>query len=171
MTTLCKGRFLSLEKTGDWEYCTRHNAHCVVTIVAINDSGELLLTEQFRPPLNSAVIELPAGLVGDDPEQPDERRSDAAGRELEEECGYRAGALSELTHGPISAGLTDEVVHFYRAWDLEQTGDGGGVAGEDITVHAVPLDQVPDWLADCSKRGLLVDPKVWTGLYFLTIES
>jgi len=38
---------------------------------------------------------------------------------------------------------------------------------ENITVHAVPLAEVHDWLEAKAKSGLLVDPKLYAGLYFL----
>ena len=167
MTTLYRGRFLSLKKSGTWEYCSRENARAVVAVVAITDEGRLLLTQQHRPPLGADAIELPAGLVGDDEGFEHESLSSAARRELEEECGYRAETLRELTHGPTSGGLTDEVIHFFHATELSRTGDGGGVDGEDITVHAVALEDIDQFMADRSAEGMLIDPKVYAGLYFL----
>ena len=55
------------------------------------------------------MIELPAGLVGDEPGQEAETLEQAAQRELEEEVGYRADQMTVLTHAVSSAGLTDEV--------------------------------------------------------------
>jgi ADP-ribose pyrophosphatase len=45
-------------------------------------------------------------------------------------------------------------------------GPGGGIAGEDITVHEVPLDQVRDWLRERERTGLTVAAKVYAGLFF-----
>lgn len=167
MTTLYQGRFLTLLRSGTWEYCTRGNARAVVAVVALTDNDTLLLTEQFRPPLNATVIELPAGLVGDDEGFEHESLESAARRELEEECGYVAEQFRELTHGPTSGGLTDEVVHIFQATSLTRTGDGGGVEGEDITVHDVPLAQLDAFLAARNQEGMLIDPKVYAGLYFV----
>ena len=47
---------------------------------------------------------------------------------------------------------------------LSRLGRGGGVDGESITVHEVPLAQVPAWLSSREAAGTLVDPKVWAGL-------
>jgi hypothetical protein len=66
-----KGRFLGLKERDHWEYAYRTNASGVVVLVPVTDAGELVLVEQYRIPVKSRVLELPAGLVGDngDPEE------------------------------------------------------------------------------------------------------
>lgn len=171
MTTpaiLHAGRFLELVALGGWEFVRRRQASAVVGIVAVTPARELLLVEQARVPLGARVIELPAGLVGD--ERADEDLLDAANRELEEETGWRATRLRVLARGPSSAGLTSEVTTLVRADGLTRAGAGGGVAGEDITVHAVPLTQAPAWLAARAADGMLVDHKVHAALWWLAQE-
>lgn len=165
--TLYAGDYLRLCRTGTWEYVQRVNARGAVVIVAVTPDDRLLLVEQPRPALAAPVIELPAGLVGDIAGAEDEALSVAAARELEEETGWRPKRLSYLTGGPPSAGLSGETLWFYRAHELERTGDGGGDDSEDITVHAIALDEVDVWLADKAAAGVPVDPKVFTGLYFI----
>ncbi len=161
---LGEGRFLRLVRRRGWEYAERTNARAVVVIVAVTPDGRLLLTEQYREPVAAPVIELPAGLVGDRPDQPDEALGAAARRELVEETGYDADAVEALTAGPPSAGLSSEVVTVVRATGLRRVGAGGGEAGETIRVHAVALADVPAWLAEQARAGRLVDPKVWAAL-------
>ena len=62
---LGEGRFLRLVDDHTWEYVERRNATGVVAIVAVTPAGELLLTEQHRPAVGTAVIDLPAGLAED----------------------------------------------------------------------------------------------------------
>jgi ADP-ribose pyrophosphatase len=164
--TLYEGRFLRMVRQGRWEYVQRTKASAVVAIIATTPAHEILLIEQPRVPLGSSIIELPAGLVGDDIGHEDEPLIDAAKRELDEETGYSALTWSVLTRGPTSAGLTNEVITLLRASDAMRTGTGGGVAGEQITVHAIPLTTVSTWLAAREKTGQLVDPKVYAGLWF-----
>lgn len=168
--TLCQGRFLRLRRRGRWEFAERLNPGGAVAIVAVTPAGELLLVEQYRAPLGENVIELPAGLVGDRPGDEREDWREAAGRELREETGWRAGRFEKLTEGPTTAGLSNETVILARAYDLERTGEGGGDRTEDIVVHPVPLDAVFDWLAERERRGIPADPKVYAGLYFLGRE-
>ncbi|EGO53520.1 hypothetical protein NEUTE1DRAFT_92869 [Neurospora tetrasperma FGSC 2508] len=83
--------------TRTWEHAERTtrpegSAFDGVSVVAIleKDTGrEILLEKQYRPPLDKICIELPAGLVdtGETAEQ-------AAVRELKEETGYVAQALT-----------------------------------------------------------------------------
>lgn len=168
--TLYAGRFLRLLRRGRWEYAERVHPGGAVAIVALTPDGCLLLVEQFRAPMGHAVIELPAGLVGDEPGRETEAWEAAAARELEEETGWRAGRMERLTGGPTTAGLSNETVVLVRAFDLKQVGEGGGDASEDITVHAVRLPEVADWLAAREHDGLPPDPKIFAALYFLERE-
>lgn len=165
--TLHEGRYLRLMRRGRWEYAERVNPGGAVAIVAVTPDGELLLVEQYRAPLGHAVIELPAGLVGDETGSESESWEKAAARELVEETGWRAERFERLTEGPTTAGLSNETVILARARELTRVGDGGGDASEDITVHAVPVARVPGWLAERERRGQPPDPKVYAGLYFI----
>ena len=165
--TLYAGKFLSLVKEGRWEYVDRIGATGAAIIVAVTNEQKLLLVEQFRIPVHSRTIELPAGIVGDEPGGADECLADAAMRELLEETGYAADHIEALTAGPASSGLTSEVVTLLLASGLKRVNAGGGVAHENITVHEVPLNGAHDWLARKADEGLLIEPKVYAGLYFL----
>ena len=168
--TLGKGRFLALLDREGWEYCARLTGHAVVAVAAVTDGEELILTEQYRPPVAAPVIELPAGLVGDEPGTENEAARTAAARELEEETGYRAGSLEWVGHGPSSAGLSSEIIHFFTARELTRVGPGGGTGNEDITVLTVALAEVDEWLAARVDDGCLIDPKVYAGLWWLGVE-
>jgi ADP-ribose pyrophosphatase len=109
---------------------------------------------------------LPAGLAGAGARPAGEPLEAAARRELVEETGWDATALERVAAGPPSAGVTSEVVTFFRARSLAKVGAGGGVEGEAITVHEVPLEGVEAFLAAREAAGVLVDPKVWAGLLF-----
>jgi ADP-ribose pyrophosphatase len=50
---------------------------------------------------------------------------------------------------------------------LRRIGPGGGVASEDITVHEAPLAGIATWLETKAKAGILIDPKVYAGLFFV----
>jgi ADP-ribose pyrophosphatase len=162
---LYTGRFLEIVARDGWEFVRRRNASAVVGIVAITPAGELLLVEQQRIPVGGPVIELPAGLVGD--EQADEDILVAAARELVEETGWEPTTCQILTRGPSSAGLTGEISTLIRAGGLRRVSSGGGIEGEAITVHAIPTAEVPNWLAERARHGVLIDHKIHAALWWI----
>lgn len=165
--TLYEGRFLRVRRRGRWEYVQRVAANGAVHIVAVTPEKNLLLVEQYRAPVDARVIELPAGIVGDEAAHRGESPEDAAARELVEETGYRPARVERLHDAPSTPGLSSEIIALVRARDLERVGAGGGVHGEDITVHEVPLNEVDDWLAARVDEGRMVDYRVYAGLYFM----
>ena len=161
-----EGRYLRMVVDGHWEYVERvHAQGMAVIIIAVTPDDDVLFVEQYRIPLGARTIEMPAGLVGDD--NAHDTLEDAARRELIEETGWKATAVNVLLVGPTSAGMTSERIAFVRATGLTRVGDGGGVAGEDITVHAVPRHDAPAWLMQKSREGYEVDLKLWAGLWMI----
>lgn len=166
MTELHAGRYLRLVVRNGWEFVERPGIHGIVLVVAVTPADRLLLVEQWREAVGARVLELPAGLAGDTGSPANEPLEEAARRELVEETGWDASALERLTVGPPSAGVTSEIVTFFRARGLSKVGPGGGVEGEAITVHEVPLASIEAFVASREAEGTLVDPKVWAGLWF-----
>ena len=155
--TMWEGRFIVARREGKWEYVGRTRSIHAAVILAIDD-GHVLLVEQYRVPLKARCLELPAGLVGD--ETAGEEISVAAGRELEEETGYRADRIVDLGRFASSPGMVSETFTLVRAEGLTRVGDGGGVEGEDIVVHRVRLEDVPRFVADKRAEGLIMDVKL-----------
>ena len=162
---LFEGRFLRVKRKDRWEYVERCKTSGVVGILAITDNRELILVEQFRVPVNKRVIEIPAGLAGDIAGKENEALAEAAKRELREETGYEAQRMEYLAEGPSSAGLSTEVISFFRAAELKKVSKGGGDESESIQVHVVPLVGLKSWIETKLKEGLLVDYKVYAALY------
>jgi ADP-ribose pyrophosphatase len=85
-----------------------------VAALPVHDDGRVVLVRQFRYAVADRVWELPAGRI-DGGETPEE----GARRELEEEVGLRPRSLELLCEFWTSPGFCDEVMHLYRATDLE----------------------------------------------------
>lgn len=87
--------------------CVRHHGGAAVLCVI---DGNILLVKQFRYLYGKEIYEIPAGKLekGEDPEV-------GAGRELEEETGYRAEKLEKFLTVYPTPGYTDEIIHVYFA--------------------------------------------------------
>lgn len=155
-----EGRYLSLREIDGWEFATRPNATGVVGIFAITYQNEVIFVEQYRRPVQARVLEICAGLIGDEKEFAHESLEDCARRELFEETGYESPEMTLLTSSPTSAGMTNETTHLFFANRCVKVAEGGGVGGEDITTHLVPIREVAGFLSAARSRGLLVDFKI-----------
>jgi len=117
-----QGRFLDIRKdevelpsgkTSTREWINHPGAACCIPILP---DGKIALISQYRYPVQSEMIELPAGKLnkGEKPEA-------CALRELEEEIGHRANKLTYLTHIHPAIGFANEVMWLYLAEELEKT--------------------------------------------------
>ena len=152
-----QGRFITAKRRGKWEYVSRARGIEAAVILAVDD-GHVLLVEQYRVPLGCPCLELPAGLVGDEAEG--ETVEVSAARELEEETGYRATAVQPLGRFHSSPGMVSEAFTLVRATGLAKVGEGGGVEGENIIVHRVPLAGVAAFVAARRAAGMAIDVKL-----------
>ncbi len=108
-----------------------------VVIVPIDADSNVIMVRQYRKAIDKMLLELPAGGMNEaeDPYV-------AAARELEEETGYRSGALSRLGGFYAAPGYCTEYLHLFLASELEK-GDAHPEEDEQIETIAVPLSQVP----------------------------
>ena len=159
--TRWEGRFITVRQQGSWEYVSRSRGIHAAVILAIDEAADgrhVILVEQYRVPLKVRCLELPAGLVGDD--TAGEASEIAAQRELEEETGYRADHWRTVGEFYSSPGMVSESFTLLVASGLTKVGDGGGVDGEDIVAHRVPLDGIADFVAAKRAEGCGIDVRV-----------
>jgi 8-oxo-dGTP pyrophosphatase MutT (NUDIX family) len=154
----CKENSGKLKK---WEAVERVNCHGVVAVVPITKSGELLLIRQFRPIVNNFVIEFPAGI-----NDRQERLIDVAKRELIEETGYTAEEFIFLTEGPISSGMSSEIMTVFLA---KNTFSASSLLknqfppeeSEDIEIIKTPIAGLDKTLNNYQKNGDYIDLKIY----------
>lgn len=84
-----------------------------VGIVAVTDEGKVVLVNQFRKPIEHALVEIPAGKleIGENPKE-------CAIRELQEETGYTAENVKLIHKFYSSAGFSNEKIFVYLATGL-----------------------------------------------------
>jgi ADP-ribose pyrophosphatase len=130
-----------------------------VAIIAQPTPGTVLLVRQYRYPIRRETLEIPAGtrVSGEAPEE-------TAARELQEEAGYRAGALMELMRMLPAVGVSDEEMILYRATNLTEV-PAAPEHGELVHREVVPLADLPRlW-----SSGLLADAKTIIACHLLGV--
>lgn len=137
-----------------WEVVRHPGASAVVPV---DDDGRVLLVRQGRHTVAARLLEIPAGKLDVDGEDPRE----CARRELEEETGHRCTTLHPLGSFLSSPGFSDERIHLFLATGLELVGRPAGTdEGDDITVEWLPL---PDAVA-AVRSGAIQDAKSALGV-------
>lgn len=114
----------------------------VVYVVGIDRDHNVLLIHQYRYLIDQEIIEIPAGSPN-----PGETLEEGAKREFEEETGFIAGHLINLTTFYPSSGMTNQKGHIYLALDIEQS-QQNLEDGEEIIIEWVPLSRAVKMVAD-----------------------
>lgn len=110
-----------------------------VGVVALDDTGAILLVNQYRHPVRERLDELPAGLLDVDGEP----AVHAAQRELAEEAAVTATDWHVLVDLYTSPGMTNEAIRLFLARGLAPVSEQDRFRPEHeeitLTVHRVPL--------------------------------
>jgi len=149
----------------NWETFERVNCNGIAVIVPVTAKGEFIIIKQFRPAVNSYVIEFPAGL-----NDKGESLEVAARRELLEETGYSAVEMIFLAEGPVSSGASGEILTAYLAKGLEFKGKQQNDEAEDIEVFLIPAGELYDRIDSFKKEGNIIDLKIF-GLIELALQK
>jgi len=128
-----------------------------VAIVALTESGNVILVRQFRLPAGKALLEIPAGVMREN-EAPEE----CARRELAEETGTSPSHLVRLCSIYLAPGYSSELIHLFLARGLRPA---WAEADEDERLERVevPLSQALEMI----DRGEIQDGKTIAGLYLV----
>ena len=89
-------------------------------VLAVDEQERVLCLWQYRHAAEHRFVEIPAGLMDGDDEDP----LDVARRELAEEAGLAAGEWTHLVSTYASPGISAELAHIYLARDLSDVGRG-----------------------------------------------
>ena len=115
-----------------------------VTLLPLDDEGQIWFVRQYRHASGQELLELPAGTL-----EPGERPEECARREAREEIGMAAGKIQKLGEFFLAPGYSTEYMHVYLLTDLRPD----PLKGDDdefLRVEQIKVEQVY--------------PMVWQGL-------
>jgi ADP-ribose pyrophosphatase len=139
------------EQSVDME-CIKHPGGAAV--VPLLPDGSVVLIKQYRYVVKSTIWEIPAGRL-----ETGESPRDCAVRELEEEVGYRASEIIQLSEIYSAPAYCTEVIYLFLATGLipgKQSLDDD----EFIEVVTLPLDEAVAMV----EEGKITDAKTVAGL-------
>lgn len=126
-----------------------------ITIVPVDDQGQVWFVRQYRHATGIELLELPAGTLkeGEDPQL-------AAQRELREEIGMQADSLQLIGEFYLAPGYSTEYMYIYLATGLSPA----PLAQDDdefLAPEAYPLRDLHDLMSS----GAVRDAKTLLGLH------
>lgn len=130
----------------------------IVSVLPMTEDGNVILIRQYRPPLDSIQLELPAGCaeVGKHP-----TLEDAVHAELREETGYMTPSLTHIAAFASSSGMTNEVVHGYIAENCRKVSDILTLDQDEyIETLEIPYAEIDRYIASEVLSGAIVEPKM-----------
>ena len=129
-----------------------------VMIIPVFDNGDVLVERQYRYPMRKVFVEFPAGK-----KDAGEAPLETAQRELLEETGYTAQNYTHITDIHNALAYCDEVIHFYIAEDLHDSGQQKLDDNDFVQVMRVPLVELMNWI----RQGWVPDVKTQLGAFWL----
>lgn len=127
------------------------------------DGEDVILIRQYRAPLATALLEVPAGKL----DVAGEPAATTAARELEEEIGMRPARLESIGAFFTTPGFTDEHIELFVASDLEPVPFAPhGPEEEAAEIVRVPVAEVRSLLAD----DAVTDVKTLVALQWLLLH-
>lgn len=124
-----------------------------VAILAVDHADRVLILTQYRHPPAQRMVELPAGLLDKEDEEPLE----AAKRELAEEGQLEATRWSPLLELVLSPGTSDELITIYLAEGVRDTAVPAGFVANDeeasMTRRWVPMSDLVDAILSGAVRN------------------
>jgi ADP-ribose pyrophosphatase len=121
-----------------------------VAVLAIDENSCAVLVRQFRQPVGSILLEVPAGKL-----EPGEDPLTCARRELAEETGLSGASWTEAGWVYLSPGFCNEKIHLFITRGLSRTVAATADADEHIEVLRLPLAEA----ARLVETGEIIDAK------------
>ena len=148
-------------RTGETHDFFRIDASDWVNVVPLTVQGEVVMIRQYRHGTGEVTLEIPGGII-----DPGEEPHQAAGRELVEETGYRAGRLVSIGATNPNPAIFGNRVHTFLATDLEWVGQPENTGTEETVVELV----LEERLRGIVREGGVDHALVIAALHFLDLH-
>ena len=126
-----------------------------VTMLPVDEKGQIWFVRQYRHPAGRYLLELPAGVM-----DPDELPEVSALRELREEIGMGAKNLERMAGFYLAPGYSTEYMHVFWASDLYPARLPGD-PDERIEMVKIPLKKIKQSI----ENGDIQDSKSLSALF------
>lgn len=106
-----------------------------VTIIPLDEGGNIWFIKQYRHPVMDYILELPAGSI-----ESGEAAESCAKREIREEIGMAAGLMVQIGNFYLAPGYSTEFMYVFLAQKLSSSPLPGD-EDEFITVVKIPVER------------------------------
>ncbi len=121
-----------------WDFLNHKGAAAIVPVM---DDGKILMVKQWRNVVERISLEIPAGAK----DRKEEPGIECAGRELEEETGYKSEKLEFLHRIVPAVAYSGEIIDIYVAFDLKKTQQNFD-EDEDIELVAYTVEELMEMI-------------------------
>ena len=139
--------------TALWDFIRHKGA---AAVVPVTEDGKILMVRQYRNALDRYTLEIPAGAL----DAEDEPGIVCAGRELEEETGFRCENLEWLITIRTTVAFCNEKIDIYLATDLKKTAQHLD-EDEFVNVEICTLEELERMIYDGTLEDAKQSPQFW----------
>ncbi len=136
-----------------------------VSIIPLDENGQIYFVRQYRHAAEMDLLELPAGTL-----EPGELPLEAAAREVREEVGMAAGKLQEIGSFYLAPGYSTELMHVFLATGLSHQPLAPD-EDEYLSVEKIPVELA----FNLAESGQMQDAKSLAALFlarpYILIQS
>jgi ADP-ribose pyrophosphatase len=125
-----------------------------VATVGLTERGEIILTRQYRHPIQRVIYDLPGGVL-----EPGEDPLDGARREFEEETGFYASHIEKIGYYNQFPGTVRAATSLFFATDLVSTHQNLD-EGEELDIVFISVSEVVEMVL----RGDILDGSLQLGV-------